>query len=370
VLENGTKPQRVLIYRLGSLGDMVVALPSLHLVARAFPNAERRLLTNLPVHAKAAAAEAVLNGTGLVDGYFGYPVGLRSWWELGKLVWTIRRWKPEVVVYLGPARGLESVERDAKFFDWCGVKKIVGLPSTEGMQRNFYGAKTDEACVDNWEPEAERLARCIAELGDAKVEKTASWDLHLDVKEHAEARRQIGIEALEKRPIAVCVGTKVQAKDWGVENWRTLVGMIADAYPRRTLLLVGAPEESAASEFAATAWRLNGGGPVVNLCGRLNPRQSAAALKLAQVFVGHDSGPMHLAAAVGTPCVALFAARNIPRQWFPVGDQHRVIYHKVECAGCGLEVCIEERKRCLLSIEVDEVMGHVREMLERVAPKH
>ncbi|WP_263378709.1 glycosyltransferase family 9 protein [Granulicella paludicola] len=369
-MEIGTKPRRVLIYRLGSLGDMVVALPSLHLIARAFPDADRRLLTNLPVHSKAPAAEAVLGGIGLIGGYFGYPAGTRSWFELAKLVWSIRRWKPEVVIYLGPARGLETVERDAKFFDWCGVKQIIGLPSTEATQRNFYGADTDAECVDNWEPEAERLARCIRELGDARVDNISSWDLHLDDKENAEARRQIGAEALEKRPLAVCVGTKVQAKDWGVENWRTLVGRIADEYPRRTLLLVGAPEESAASEFAATAWRLNGGGPVVNLCGRLSPRQSAAALQLAQIFVGHDSGPMHLAAAVGTPCVALFAARNIPGQWFPMGAQHRVIYHKVECAGCGLETCVDEGKRCLLSITVDEVMDQVRVALEMVAPKH
>jgi hypothetical protein len=54
--------ERVLLYRLGSLGDMVVALPALHLVARTFPDAERRLLTNDPVSAKAAPAEAVLGG--------------------------------------------------------------------------------------------------------------------------------------------------------------------------------------------------------------------------------------------------------------------------------------------------------------------
>ena len=365
-----TETRRVLIYRLGSLGDMVVALPSLHLIAKAFPNAERRMLTNLPVHSKAAPASAVLTGTGLVDEYFGYPVGTRSAWELTKLTWAIRRWKPEVAVYLASARGVAIAERDEEFLRKCGVKRFIGMPMSAALQGNFYGADTDEACKGNWEPEAERLGRCVVELGDARADKMSSWDLRLTDKERAEAVRQIGAQALERRPMAVSVGTKVQAKDWGVENWRVLLGRLADAYPRRTLLLVGAPEESAASEFAATAWRGNGGGQVVNLCGRLNPRQSAAALEKAQIFIGHDSGPMHLAAAVGTPCVALFAARNIPRQWFPVGKGHKVIYHDVECAGCGLETCIEEGKRCLLSIEVDEVMGAVREMLERVAPQH
>jgi ADP-heptose:LPS heptosyltransferase len=65
---------------------------------------------------------------------------------------------------------------------------------------------------------------------------------------------------------------------------------------------------------------------------------------------------MHLAAAVGTPCVAIFAARNIPRQWFPYGPAHRILYHRVECAGCGLETCIEQQKKCILSITPDEVL--------------
>jgi ADP-heptose:LPS heptosyltransferase len=180
----------------------------------------------------------------------------------------------------------------------------------------------------------------------------------LSESERTAAERQIGAEALLLHPVAVSVGTKVQAKDWGVENWHALLGEMAKSMPGRSLLLIGAAEESAASEYAASGWRA-GGGVVVNLCGRLSPRESAAALERAELFVGHDSGPMHLAAAVGTPCVAVFAARNMPRQWFPVGRQHRVVYHRVECAGCGLETCVEERKRCLTSITVDEVMEAV-----------
>ena len=72
---------------------------------------------------------------------------------------------------------------------------------------------------------------------------------------------------------------------------------------------------------------------------------------------------MHLAAAVETPCVAIFAARNIPRQWFPYGEGHRILYHAVDCMGCGLETCIEQRKRCLLSIGVAEVFREVEAAL-------
>jgi heptosyltransferase III len=363
--------RRVLVYRLGSLGDMVVALPALHLVARAFPEAERRMLTNVPVNSKAPAAAAILEGSGLVRGYMRYVVGTRSVRELLGVWWEIVRWRPEVLVYLAASRGVKIAQRDEAFFRLCGVRRIVGVPLTEGMQRNYYGAATggkDHAMGDgHLEPEAARLVRCIGELGaerdisdPGRLSDPASWDLHLSAEEHESAARAIGAEALGVESIAVSVGTKVQAKDWGKENWRALLGRMAEEFPGRALLLLGAVEESDASEFAAEGWRANGGGVVVNLCGRLTPRESAAAIARARMFVGHDSGPMHLAAAVGTPVVAIFAARNIPRQWFPFGKQHRVVYHRVECWGCGLETCIEQQKKCLMSITVDEVMEEVR----------
>lgn len=377
--------KRVLIYRLGSLGDTVVALPALHLVARAFPQAERRMLTNFPVNVKAPAAAVVLGENGLVDGYFRYTAGTRSPRALLALWWTLIRWRPQVLVYLGAARGVESAQRDSTFFKICGIRKQIGVPLTEAMQRNLPQGG-DPA---NLEPEAERLCRNIAELGDAKIGTQAAWDLGLTDAEHEAAK--LALQPAGAAPIlAVSVGTKVQSKDWGAENWRGLLARLGSLYPGYALALMGAPEESAASEAAAEGWRETAGAGaaglgaagsgyaglgtagsryaglgaiVINLCGKLTPRESAAAFARAKVFLGHDSGPMHLAATVGTPCVAIFAARNIPRVWYPYGAQHRVVYHAVNCMGCGLETCIVEAKKCLTSITVDEVADQVRTLL-------
>ncbi len=355
----GESVKRVLIYRLGSLGDTVVALPALHLVARAFPQAERRMLTNFPVSVKAPAAAAILADTGLAHGYFRYTVGMRSPLALLKLWWSLARWRPDVLVYLGAARGVGSAERDAKFFRLCGITTRVGVPVTEAMQQNLYQAATGAL-----EPESERLLRNIAELGPADVNDPRSWDLELTAAEYTAAVK--ALEPTAGRPVlAVSVGTKVQSKDWGRENWRALLERLGGLYGHYTLALMGAAEESEASEFAARGWQTSAGAasPVINLCGRLTPRESAACFAQARLFLGHDSGPMHLAAAVGTPCVVLFAARNIPRVWFPHGPHHRVLYHEVDCMGCGLETCIVERKKCLTSITVDEVVAEVQAAL-------
>jgi heptosyltransferase III len=90
----------------------------------------------------------------------------------------------------------------------------------------------------------------------------------------------------------------------------------------------------------------------------------------ARLFVGHDSGPMHLAAAVGTRCVAVFSARNLPRVWFPFGTNHRVIYHDVPCKGCGLETCTKFKKQCITSVSVDEVFSTVVEALNNRGKVH
>ena len=363
--------RRVLIYRLGSLGDMLIALPALHLIARAFPNAERRLLTNVPVLAKAPAAAAVLEGTGLVQGYLRYAVGMRRPGEIASLWWQIARFRPQVVVYLAASRGVATAQRDVRFFRLCGARQVIGAPLSGAMQGNSFGAEPGSAEAQRLlfaaqlEPEAARLSRNLAALGDAQMEDAASWSLHLSEVEHQRAGEAIGAAVLASEPIAVSVGTKVQAKDWGRENWRALLTRLAQDLPGRGLLLLGAPDESEASDFAAAGWEASGGGPVVNLCGRLTPRESAAAIARAQLFVGHDSGPMHLAAAVGTPLVAVFAARNIPRQWFPHGTNFEVAYHRVECWGCGLETCIEQGKKCIVSITVEEVLEKIRTVLAR-----
>jgi len=373
-----TQTSRILIYRLGSLGDTVVALPCFHLVARMFPHAERRLLTNEPIHAKAPMAAEILNGSGLIHGTMNYPVRVRDLRRLLALRREIRAFRPDALVYIGPIRGVRVAKRDALFFRLCGIKKIYGLPRSEDLQycrqlpsvrgwvrpeppwpqtRKDIGLPLD----DLREPEACRLARCLADLGDAEVANPASWDLCLTDAEKSRALELLAYqtESGTKSPkiLAAAIGTKVQSKDWGVENWRALLTNLAAELPDHRLVLVGAAQEAEHSAHAAAAF----GDRALNLCGQLTPRETAAVVAHAELFLGLDSGPMHLAACVGTPIVAIFAARNRPVHWFPFGMQHRVIYHRTDCWGCALETCIAQQKKCLTSITVEEVLAAIHE---------
>lgn len=339
------KIKRVLIYRLGSLGDTVVALPALHLVARSFPEARRLMLTNAPVHRKAPAASAVLSGSGLIDGYISYPVGTRSLAQLTRLWWKIFRFRPQVFVYLAAPRGNSTLKRDIRFFRLCGISKMIGLPTGE------VASPLHRAEEGLWERESERLLRTLRQLGETSIDDKQNWNLHLTGAEETTA--EAALAPVAGMPLVVCgPGTKMQAKDWGKENWRELLGKLSAVLPQYALALVGAKEDRELSDYAASSWR----GKVVNLCGELTPRETAAAVRGAELFLGPDSGPMHLAAAGGVPCTIVFAARTKPGIWYPVGPGNRIVYHQVDCAGCNLETCVEQKKKCLTSITVDEVV--------------
>jgi heptosyltransferase III len=163
--------------------------------------------------------------------------------------------------------------------------------------------------------------RNIAALGAVDLSDWANWDLGLTEADRALPRRLIA-ERIRGQPfIALSIGTKQPTNDWGLANWRTLAEQLCQIYPHR-LVFVGAEGDREQSEA------ITRGLPdrCVNLCGLLKVRESAALIAGASLFVGSDSGPMHLAAAVGTPLVAIFSRLNLPGIWFPSARQAKVLY--------------------------------------------
>lgn len=343
--------ERVLIYRLGSLGDTIIALPALRLIAQAFPTAERWVLTNFSVSEKAPPTSEVLEGTGLVHGYIEYPIGLRSPAELLTLRRRLRELRAHTLVYLTGSRGVFCAWRDALFFRSCGIRRLIGVPYTPRLQKPL---KLDAGM---YEHEAARLARCIRRLGNVSLDDLSLFDLSLTSDEKAIAGAKLSCLGDGRPLIGASIGAKVDVKDWGDDNWAVLLQNISALLPHWGLVLIGSAGEQERAERLLTNWR----GVGVNLCGALRVRESAAVLARCKVFVGHDSGPMHLAAAVGTPCVAIFSSRNLPGEWFPCGRAHRVLYRRMSCQGCRLDVCERHQKACIRSITVESVQRAILE---------
>ncbi len=338
----------ILIYRLGSLGDTVVVLPALRIVAHAFARERRLVLTNFNVSRKTAPMAAVLEGTGLVHGYIEYPVGLRNPRNLLELRQRIRGESVHTLVDLTEPRGLWHAWRDLIFFRACGIRHFIGAPYSLSAQRSR------RVSGNLYESQAAALVRRVARLGEARVEDAASFDLGFTAEEHAQAAAILGPLA-GRAFIAVSVGAKVDVKDWEDARWRPLLAELARRYPAHGLVALGSADEAARCEILCAPWH----GRFVNACGKLAVRGSGAVLARCAVFIGHDSGPMHLAAAAGARCVAVFASRNLPGEWFPSGHGHRVLYRAMSCQGCRRDVCEDRQKACIRSITVDEVLDAV-----------
>ena len=336
------KPQRIVIYRLGSLGDTVVALPCFHKVAQTWPDAERIVLTNFPVSSKAAPLETILREGGLIHDAIAYPVGTRSIRKLWSLRRHLRSLEADVLVYLTPARGLLSAFRDWLFFKCCGFKSIVGAPLTEDLQHCRKVETDEEIEAQLEERECERLARCLHRLGPIDLDDPDMWDLRLTDRE-LRAGASVLNPFASVPYFAINMGGKAKEKDWGLDNWRALLARLSSEYEDAGLLVIGAAEDSERARRIADVWD----GPVIDACGKLSPRESAAAMRNALVFIGHDSGPLHLAAAAGVRCVGLFGNLNLPGRWHPRGRHHRII-HRMD----GLD-----------TISVDEVADAVSDIV-------
>jgi heptosyltransferase-3 len=307
---------RVIIYRLGSLGDTVAALPCFHLIQQAYPDAERLVLTNVPVSRKAAPLEIILRDGGFIHGALAYPLHLRDPIALARLATELRRQEADTLVYLAASRGLTAAWRDVAYFKLCGFRRIIGAPLTSDLQQNRPNAHGE------LERESHRLARTLAELGPINLDDRAYWDLRLTGAEECAAAAALG-QLADERFIAVNTGGKVVEKDWGEANWTSLLGALADRLAGYGLVFVGAEEDRERAKRLSLAWSA---GPVVDLCGDLKPRESAAAIARAALFIGHDSGPMHLADAVGTACIGLLGSYNRPKMWHPSGRPTNIIH--------------------------------------------
>lgn len=346
--------RKVLIFRPGSLGDTVVALPALRRVAATWPQAIRVILTNRPRHGRETDIAAILDGTGLAQGYMHFDAGAHRMGLLA-LRREIRSFAPDVLVHLGERQAPLRIFRQLAFFRLTTGAAFVGLPVGADAEHHR------DPATARWESEAAYLVRRLDRLAPFSIDAPGAFDLALAPAEIATADAALAALGRQRELIAIAPGAKMDAKDWEEPRWRELLARLARQLPDAALIAIGAPAESERVQRLAAAWR----GPVVDLCGRLTPRESAAALARAKLLIAHDGGPMHLAAAVGTPVVAIFSARAQPGIWFPQGSANRVLYHHVACAGCGLETCIAQAKACIASVTVDEVLAAALDLLGR-----
>jgi heptosyltransferase III len=354
---------KVLVFRIGQLGDTVVALPAMWAVRRHFPKARLTLLSDQhPRHNYVGAAD-LLAGAGIFDEFLSYPVErtaggafVRPLRMLG-LITTLWRKGFDALVYLAPSlRTPAQVERDRRFFLAAGVKHLFGM-------RDFprFPERISDEPMEAVPRESELLLARLASDG-IPAPDSARGCFELNICQTEERRVTQWLSELPpdggRRWIGVGPGSKMPAKRW---DWGRFAEAGSAAIARHDLwpVVFGGSEDGEAGEKLLAHW-----GRGYNAAGRLELRAAAAALKRCSLYLGNDTGTMHLAAAVGVPCAAIFSSREYPGLWYPPGQSHRIFRSQIECEGCRLTECIERRNECLNRITVEHVVEGIDGMLK------
>ncbi|WP_245441973.1 glycosyltransferase family 9 protein [Mesorhizobium hawassense] len=162
--------------------------------------------------------------------------------------------------------------------------------------------------------------------------------------------------------VAVHAGASFPGRRWLPERFAAAIDRIS-AETGLGVALVGGPDENEAVEkILATAKT-----PVVNLVGELPLETLPALFKQARLFIGNDSGPMHMAAAAGTPVVGLFGLQK-PIHWGPVGAPSISVRPSMPCDCVAKDICQRpdgNKACCVWRLEVDTVVDATLELLAR-----
>ena len=348
----------ILVFRIGQLGDTLASLPAIRAIRAAHPHARLVLLTDRQADPAAVTSWEVLAPTGLFDDvcYLSAPSRLVDFLGASR---RVRRLAPARLYYLMPTpRTPWQVARDRLFFRWlCGIPDIVGL-----RPPGPYPVRDDAGQLVRLQGEAARLMGWVApELPLTRAEQD-DWRIHPAPDHYTKPGRLLDAAGFRGHDIvALAPGSKMQATKWPEDRFQRVGLALLHRFPDLRLVVVGGPGEIPLGDRLCRAW----GDRAMNLSGVLSVWESAAMLERCILYVGNDTGTMHLAASVATPCVAIFSARDNPGKWEPAGPGHIVLRTDVPCAGCMLRTCVEQDLACLKAISVDEVLAAVSAPLEQ-----
>ena len=169
--------------------------------------------------------------------------------------------------------------------------------------------------------------------------------------------RQHGLE--QRRFIHLHPTSRWMFKSWETDKYAALIRALQAA--GELIVVTAAPSASELQFVRAILADVQD--PVVNLSGELSLKQLAALTARAKCFVGADSAPMHIAAAMGTPTVALFGPSG-DLEWGPWMVRSRIVTSNHPCRPCGLDGCGQGNvSECLTTIPVEQVLDAVRQVL-------
>ena len=330
-------PQKVLLIRLRRIGDIVMTTPAVSAVRRALPSAFLAYVVEEPFR-------RLVEGNPDLDEVLVVPPR-QNLLSFLRFIRRVRRARYDLAIdfHGGPrasriawlsGAGLKAgyeLKHKGFFYDVCVPRSREGAP-VHSVENHL------------------NLVRA------AGIEVDESWPpLFLPPAMKEEAERIEGFWADQglqgSKVISLHIGAGNEFRDWGAENMAALAVRLAKQPGVRVILVGAAQDASRAGDIRKTR-----PAEILSLAGDLNLIELREVIAKSALFLGPDSGPMHIAATTTTPIVALFGP-TLPAHFAPWRANATLIEKTLDCRPCKQRRCLTEDFRCLRGITVDEVLA-------------
>ena len=318
---------RILVVKLSDIGDVLTATPALRALRQSFPTARLEVL--LPPHSAPILEDSPLVDKLIIFDKFRYdrlsealrPKNLAAMFRLGL---ELRRRRYDHLILLHHLTTRWGALKFAALALASGARERIGLDNgrgwflTEGVEDKGFGYKHEV------EYALEVVGRLGAETPDKRLEITIS------LTDEGRAREKLCLlEEQGRLLVAIHPGTggHLPARRWPPARFARVAESLAKRHGAKIVLVGKAGDDVAEVEAQMEA-------EVLNLAGQTTLKELAAVLKRCALFIGADSGVMHLAAATGVPVVALFGPTN-PAAWGPWGTDSVVVRAGLPCSPCS-----------------------------------
>jgi len=351
---NKTDIPKILLIKLGAVGDLVLVSPFFDQLRKHFPHSEIVLIVGRSSHA-AVENNPNIDRIILADDYVLYHGRLLTrLLEFFRLILKLRKEEFDLTFILHRAWSFNL------------LAYLIGVQVRVGFGRGHEGMfLTHPTSVHGVQNERESYLDLLRGMNIPAVYEKTYYFLSDEEKDFLGLYLERYDIGSDEEMIAISPGggdsakSTMATKRWPVENYIGLIQRLQNDRPCRVILCGGPSDRKIANKIIKSC-------PDCLDITDLSFGDMASLFRRCSIFIGNDSAPNHIASAMGIPCVGIWGPTD-PRQWAPPDAHSSIVIHEVECHPCLKEGKFPEcsHMKCMTSITVEDVWNHVVSVMEQ-----
>lgn len=339
--------RRILIVRTDRIGDVLLSTPVIKALRDNYPNAYIAMMVS-------PYAKDIVKGNPYLDKVIIYDKNHKhkSWLRSIKFALNLKKERFDLVIILHPTNRVHLVTFFAGIPRRIGYDRKLGILLTDRIKHTKQLGEKHEL---------EYNLDLVRYLGIESQDKSLFMPIKPESEKWvSELFDREGIKDTD-RLLTLHPGASCPSKIWPQERFAKVCDRLVEKYGFKVLIIAGPKDTKIAQALSKNIHY-----PAINLAGRTSVSQLASILKRCQLFISNDSGPVHIASAVGTPVISIFGRNQkglSPKRWRPVGKKDRILHKEVGCIECLAHNCVKEFA-CLKAITVDDILDVADSILQ------